>query len=87
MDRFDVVFRGEFLLGQDIDEAKEKLAGLFKLEDQKLDALFAGYPLACIGRVAQARDHFYVAAHGRALVDLPVKALKKAWQKPFGELI
>ncbi|MDJ0801487.1 MAG: hypothetical protein QNI97_01355 [Desulfobacterales bacterium] len=45
MDRFNVVFRGEFLLGYDIDAAKDKLAGVFKLNERKLDALFAGEPI------------------------------------------
>ncbi|MDJ0723427.1 MAG: hypothetical protein QNJ04_17445 [Desulfobacterales bacterium] len=45
MDRFNVVFRGEFLLGYDIDEAKDKLAAAFKLNERKLDALFAGEPI------------------------------------------
>jgi hypothetical protein len=42
MDRYNVVFRGEFLLGYDINEAKDKLAAIFKLDGLKLEALFAG---------------------------------------------
>ncbi len=62
MDRFNVVFRGEFLLGYDIDEAKDKLAAVFKLDERKLDALFAGEPITVIKGVNEIKGKQIVAA-------------------------
>jgi hypothetical protein len=39
---YDVVFHGEFSPEYDIDEAKEKLARIFKLKPEKVDTLFSG---------------------------------------------
>ena len=62
MDRFNVVFRGEFLLGYDVDEAKDKLAGVFKLNESKLDALFAGEPITVTKGVNQIKGKQIVEA-------------------------
>ncbi len=40
--QYDVVFHGEFSPEYDIDEAKEKLAKIFKLKPETVDTLFAG---------------------------------------------
>ncbi len=65
MDRYNVVFRGEFLLGYDIDEAKDKLAGIFKLSERKLDALFAGEPITVSKGVNEIKGKQIVAAAAR----------------------
>ncbi len=65
MDRFNVVFRGEFLLGYDIDEAKDKLAGIFKLNERKLDALFAGEPITVSKGVNEIKGQQIVDAAAR----------------------
>ena len=62
MDRFNVVFRGEFLLGYDIDEAKDKLANAFKLNERKLDALFAGEPITVTKGVNEIKGKQIVEA-------------------------
>ena len=40
--QYDVVFHGEFSPEYDIDEAKEKLAKIFKLKPETVDTLFSG---------------------------------------------
>lgn len=42
MNRFNVVFRGEFLPEYDIDAAKDKLAEIFKLDPATVEKLFSG---------------------------------------------
>ncbi len=65
MDRFNIVFRGEFLLGYDIDEAKDKLAGIFKLNERKLEALFAGERVTISKGVDEIKGQKIVAAAAR----------------------
>ncbi|MBL0716207.1 MAG: hypothetical protein JJV98_21180 [Desulfosarcina sp.] len=62
MDRYDVVFRGEFLLGYDINEAKDKLAAIFKLAPRKLEALFAGDPVTVSKDVNEIKGRKIVEA-------------------------
>ncbi|MGD8241184.1 MAG: hypothetical protein PVG19_04025 [Desulfobacterales bacterium] len=65
MDRYNLVFRGEFLLGCDIDEAKDKLAESFKLDPGKLDALFAGEPVTVSKDVSRIKGEKIIAAAAR----------------------
>ncbi len=65
MDRYNLVFRGEFLLGCDIDEAKDKLAESFKLGPGKLDALFAGEPVTVSKDVSRIKGEKIIAAAAR----------------------
>ena len=65
MDRFNIVFHGEFLLGYDIDKAKDKLAGIFKLSSRKLDALFGGKTVTIRKNVNEIEGQQIVAAAAR----------------------
>ncbi len=75
MDRYNVVFRGEFLLGCDIDEAKDKLAEIFKLAPEKLDALFAGEMVTVSKDVSQIKGEKIVAAAARCGVVFELEAI------------
>jgi phosphoribosylformylglycinamidine synthase len=52
----------------------------------ELENLLADCPHACIGRVTGEADPFVITADGHTLIELPLTALKRSWQKPFGEL-
>lgn len=74
MDRFNIVFHGEFLLGYDIDQAKDKLAGIFKLSPRKLDALFAGKTVTIRKDVNDIEGKKIVAAAARCGVVFELEA-------------
>jgi hypothetical protein len=76
MDRYNVVFRGEFLLGYDIDETKDKLSAIFKLDDRKLKALFAGEPVTVAKDVNEIDGQKIVAAAERCGVVFELEAAR-----------
>ncbi len=82
MDRYNVVFRGEFLLGCDIDEAKDKLAAIFKLDAGKLDALFAGEPVTVSKDVSQIKGEKIITAAASCGVVFELEAI--SGQQPTG---
>lgn len=43
--QFDIVFRGDIVLGHQLDEVKARLAQLFKADSARIDALFVGRPV------------------------------------------
>lgn len=43
--RYDIVFRGDLVLGQNIVEVKARLQKLFKADAARIDALFSGRPV------------------------------------------
>ena len=40
--RYRVIFRGEIAVGADIDEVKQKIATIFKIDSGKIDKMFSG---------------------------------------------
>lgn len=42
---FDIIFRGDIVFGQPIDDVKARLAQLFKADTTKIDSLFTGRPI------------------------------------------
>ena len=59
---YDVVFHGEFSPEYDIDEAKEKLARIFKLKPEKVDTLFTGQSVTIRKKVDEATARKYQKA-------------------------
>lgn len=59
---YDVVFHGEFSPEYDIDEAKEKLARIFKLKPEKVDTLFTGQSVTIRKRVDETTARKYQKA-------------------------
>ncbi len=51
------------------------------------EGLFAGLPLACIGKVTDMPSLHITGRGGEVLLAVGVSELKAAWQGPFGELI
>jgi len=57
-------------------------------EDKPLfEACFENMPVACIGRVAGEKRVRITGQAGDVICEAPLKHLKQAWQKRFGELI
>ncbi len=52
-----------------------------------VEALFAGQPAACVGRVTEMPQLTINGFNGTCLAALPVEAMKSAWKGPFGDLI
>jgi phosphoribosylformylglycinamidine synthase len=53
---------------------------------RRLEELFAGQPLTCLGRVRDDQT-FRLIRQGRTLVETPVSALWTAWERRFGGLV
>lgn len=51
------------------------------------EEVFNGYPVAMVGRVTAEPRLTIRGSEGKNIIELTVPALKKAWQKPFGNLI
>ncbi|MDQ1330706.1 MAG: phosphoribosylformylglycinamidine synthase subunit PurSL [Thermodesulfobacteriota bacterium] len=51
------------------------------------EKMLKGLPSACIGEVTEKRELVLNGSNNRTLVSLSVDDLKKAWKRPFGELI
>jgi phosphoribosylformylglycinamidine synthase len=52
----------------------------------RLEKLFAGEPLICLGRVGQDAT-FKLIRHGRTLLEAPLTTLRTAWERRFGGLV
>jgi phosphoribosylformylglycinamidine synthase len=51
------------------------------------EALLAGQPTACVGRVTEAPKLTINGLDGSRLAALTVEEMKAAWKRPFGDLI
>jgi len=51
------------------------------------EALLAGLPCACIGKVATGPDFVVNGLDGKPVIHVPVSELKAAWKRHFGELV
>jgi phosphoribosylformylglycinamidine synthase len=54
---------------------------------QNFEAALDGLSATCIGDVTAAPTLIVRDRNGNSLIDLPVTALKQAWQRPFGNRI
>ena len=44
-DKYKIVFRGEIQAGKSLEEVKRNMAGIFKLDPERIDILFSGKPV------------------------------------------
>lgn len=51
------------------------------------ESILKGLPFACIGEVTENRELVINGPNNRKLVSITVDDLKKAWKRPFGDLI
>jgi phosphoribosylformylglycinamidine synthase subunit PurSL len=54
---------------------------------ERFEALFAGLPVARVGRVTSEPRLVVGGLQKSTIIDIDVLELKRAWQKPFGDLI
>jgi len=53
---------------------------------RRLEELFQGQPLCCLGRVGGDQT-FKIIRHGRTLLEAPLATLRTAWERRFGSLV
>ncbi len=56
-------------------------------KQEAFETIFKGLVCACVGTVTEEKDFIIKGIDKTPLVDVPVRDLKIAWKKPFGELI
>lgn len=59
---FDIIFRGDIVLGHQLAEVKLRLQQLFKVDAAKVDALFTGRPVPLKRKLDEATANKYRAA-------------------------
>lgn len=71
-ERFDLIFRGDIVLGQPLATVKERLQQLFKADANTIERLFTGRPVAVKRRLdrATAQKYQQVLQKAGALVEL-----------------
>ncbi|GAB1258948.1 hypothetical protein NBRC116494_34500 [Aurantivibrio plasticivorans] len=73
-EKFDIVFRGDIVLGHTLPEVKQRLAQLFKIELAKVDALFTGKAVPLKRNLDKVSAEKYKAALVKAGAQVSVKA-------------
>jgi len=53
---------------------------------ENFEACVEGMPMACVGLVTEEPDFIVNDPDGKTLIHLPIRQLKQAWKKPFGDL-
>lgn len=71
---FDIIFRGDILPGHQLLQVKSQLAKLFKADEQKINALFAGGAVALKRNLELAAAEKYQAVLRKAGADVQVAA-------------
>lgn len=71
---YDIIFRGDIMPGHQIADVKKKLAQLFKADEQKINALFAGGAVPLKRNLEQAAAQKYQAVLRQAGADVQLAA-------------
>jgi len=87
--RFDIIFRGDIVLGHSLNDVKQRLAKLFKVDAVKIDALFTGAAVPLKRNLDGAAAEKYRAVLVKAGAQVEVSAQAdtggEAVQKPVRE--
>ena len=54
---------------------------------EAFEEIFRGQACVCVGSVTESPDFNLKGIDGRTLVSMPVGELKRAWKRPFGDLV
>jgi hypothetical protein len=81
-DLFDIVFRGDIILGHNIQTVKQRLSQLFKIDAAKVDALFAGGAVPLKRNVDQATAEKYKAVLAEAGAQVQIRPAGQEEAKP-----
>jgi phosphoribosylformylglycinamidine (FGAM) synthase-like enzyme len=68
------------------ESAGRFLVSVDPAQARRLEELFRGQPLGCLGRVGGDQT-FRLIRHGRTLVEAPLATLRTAWERRFGSLV
>jgi phosphoribosylformylglycinamidine synthase len=68
------------------ESAGRFLVSVDPAQARRLEELFAGQPLWCLGRVGNDST-FKIIRHGRTLLEAPLATLRTAWERRFGGLV
>jgi phosphoribosylformylglycinamidine synthase len=68
------------------ESAGRFLVSVDPAQARRLEELFAGQPLNCLGRVGNDST-FKIIRHGRTLLETPLATLRTAWERRFGGLV
>lgn len=79
---FDIIFRGDIVLGHQIADVKLQLQRLFKVDARKIDALFTGGATPLKRNVNEANAQKYKLALEKAGAKVEIKAAGAAAQTP-----
>ena len=70
---FDIVFRGDIVIGHNIQDVKQRLSQLFKIDASKVDALFAGGAVPLKRKVDQATADKYKGVLAKAGAQVQIR--------------
>ncbi len=79
---YDIIFRGDIMPGQQLPQVKAKLAQLFKTDEQKINALFAGAAVPLKKNLDKASAEKYQAVLRQAGADVQIAPAGKVTAKP-----
>ena len=84
-DRFDLIFRGDIVLGQPLSDVKQRLQRLFKADEARIEGLFTGRPVALKRQLdaATAQKYQKVLQQAGALVE--VVRSRASVERPAGK--
>ena len=54
---------------------------------ERFEALFAGLPCRCAGKISPVPEFVLTGVSGKEIVRLPINDLKTSWKQRFGDLI
>ncbi len=79
---YDIIFRGDILPGQNIQQVKLRLAQLFKVDSAKIDALFGGGAKPLKRNLEKPAAEKYILALRNAGADVQLAEAGKITSKP-----
>ncbi|MBB6522970.1 hypothetical protein [Pseudoteredinibacter isoporae] len=82
-ERYNLVFRGDIVLGHKIADVKLRLGKLFKVNDAQLERLFSGRPVVIKKSLPKAEADRYTEALQQAGAQVEIQAINKATATPI----
>lgn len=80
-ERFDLIFRGDIVLGQSLEAVKQRLQQLFKADAAKIDLLFSGRPVALKRQLDRATAEKYQQVLHKAGAQVALRPASEASAK------
>lgn len=84
-ERFDLIFRGDIVLGQPLAAVKQRLQQLFKADAAKVEKLFSGRPVALKRGLDEATARKYQQVLHKAGAQVTLVASSESGSKPSAQ--